>query len=68
MGELVTLAIKETPAVIDLLRQKFMAANPTAPSPTDQEVIDAYQSAFASSLAVDDAWRAAHPETPPPSA
>ena len=59
---LVNLAIEETPVVIELLRALFKKKNPTLPPPTDEEVIAAYESAYASSKAKDAAWLAAHPE------
>jgi hypothetical protein len=58
---LVNLAIAEAPAVIALLRAAFQKRDPSAPAPTDAEVIAAYQQAFVSSLAKDDAWLTAHP-------
>lgn len=61
MGPLVALAIQQAPAVIDLVRGLFAKHNPSAPVPTDAEVIQAYQAAFVSSLAKDEAWLAAHP-------
>lgn len=60
--QLVTLAIQETPAIIDGLKALFAKQQPDAPVPTDAEIIAAYQSAFVSSLAKDEAWLAAHPE------
>jgi len=62
MNPLILLALQQTPAIIDGLKALFHKTNPTAPVPTDAEIIAAYQSAFVSSLAKDDAWRAAHPE------
>ena len=59
---LIALAIKEAPAIIALLKERFGKQNPDVPSPTDAEVISAYESAFQSSLARDAAWLAAHPE------
>lgn len=60
--ELVNLAIQEVPGVIALLKSVFAKTNPDAPTPTNEDVIAAYQSALASSLAKDAAWLAAHPE------
>lgn len=59
---LIALAIQETPVIIETLRNLFKKHNPDASLPTDEEVIAAYQSAFASSVAKDEAWLAAHPE------
>ena len=64
MGTLLQLAITEAPNVIALLKDAFKKSNPGDPEPTDAEVIAAYNSAFASSIAKDDAWLAAHPEKP----
>lgn len=58
---LLQLAIEETPTVIEALRALFVRNNPDASVPTDQEIIDAYQAAFVSSVAKDDQWLAAHP-------
>lgn len=60
---LVNVAIQELPAVIDWLRSAFKKADPSAPDVTDAEVIAAYENAFASSVAKDERWLAAHPET-----
>lgn len=59
---LVTLAIQETPAIIDGLRALFAKQNPTVPLPTSEEIIAAYNAAFASSIARDEQWIAQHPE------
>lgn len=59
--QLLALAIQETPAIIDGLKALFAKQQPGAPVPTDAEIIAAYQSAFVSSLAKDEAWLAAHP-------
>lgn len=58
---LVEVALKELPGVIGALRSAFAAKHPGVPAPTDEEVIAAYQSALASSLAKDEAWLTAHP-------
>lgn len=62
MNPLILLAIKEAPSVIAFLKIQFAKANPEAPMPTDAEVITAYESAFASSIAKDDIWLATHPQ------
>jgi len=61
MNPLIALALQETPAILATLKALFATQNPDAPVPTDAEVIAAYQTAFVSSLAKDDAWLAAHP-------
>lgn len=60
--QLLALALQETPAIIGGLKALFAKTNPGAPVPTDAEIIAAYQSAFVSSLAKDEAWLAAHPQ------
>jgi hypothetical protein len=60
--ELVNLAIQEAPAVIGALKSLFGKSNPGAPEPTSEEVIAAFNSAFASSVAKDEAYLAIHPE------
>ena len=59
---LLNIAIQEAPAVFAYLRGAFAATHPGDPQPTDAEVIAAYEAAFASSVAKDDAWLAAHPD------
>lgn len=59
---LVNIAIQELPELIAFLRIQFRKQNPTEPTPTNKEVIAAYESALASSLAKDAAWLALHPE------
>jgi len=58
--QLTQIAIKESPLIIEGLRALFKKAHPDAPSPSDAEVVAAYESAFRSSLAKDAAWLAAH--------
>jgi hypothetical protein len=62
MNPLLKIAIQEAPAVIAMLRGLFQQKNPSAPVPTDAEVFAAFEKAFNSSLAKDNAWLAAHPE------
>jgi hypothetical protein len=64
VNPLLALAIQEAPTMISALKDLFSKQNPDAPVPTDAEVIAAYNDAFASSLAKDEQWLAAHPETP----
>jgi hypothetical protein len=61
MNPLVALAIQETPALIALLRAGFVHAHPDQPEPTSEEVLAAYEAAFASSRAKDEAWLNIHP-------
>ena len=60
--QLIAIAIQNAPAAIALLRGFFVSANPSAPAPTDDEIIAAWNSGFASSIAKDEAWKAAHPK------
>jgi hypothetical protein len=62
VAPLVMLAIKEAPGIIRLLREAFARQHPTEPLPTDEEVIAAFDAAFKSSLAKDNAWLAMHPQ------
>jgi hypothetical protein len=64
-GLLLAAAIQELPAIIEGLRRLFTTDHPEVPAPTDAEVIEAFNAAYASSLAKDQAWLAAHPEPPP---
>lgn len=59
---LLNVAIQELPNALEFLRDAFKQRHPAAPDPTDAEVIAAFESAFRSSVAKDDAWLAAHPE------
>jgi hypothetical protein len=58
----VNLAIQEAPAVIAAFKSLFGSKNPGVPGPTSEEVIAAFNAAFASSLAKDEQWLSAHPE------
>ena len=62
MNPLILLAIKELPTIISGLRAVFHRAHPDEPVPTDEEVIAAFNLAYRSSLAKDEAWLAAHPD------
>jgi hypothetical protein len=59
---LLQLAIQETPALIAGIKSLFAKDNPDEPLPTNDEVIAAFDSAFRSSLAKDEAWLAVHTE------
>lgn len=59
--QLIEIAIAQAPSIVAGLKELFARDNPDAPIPTDQEVLDAATDAFVKSLAVDDAWLAAHP-------
>jgi hypothetical protein len=60
--DLITLAIQETPQIVDLLRSLFQKQQPDAPVPSEAEVMAAYQVAFTSTLAKDDFWLSTHRE------
>ena len=49
------------PGIFALIRANHAAAHPGAPEPTSAEVIAAFETAVAESLARGDAWLAAHP-------
>lgn len=61
MSTLATVAIQNLPGLIGFLKAAFQRQNPSAPVPTDEEVIAAYQQALASSLAKDAFWLSQHP-------
>jgi hypothetical protein len=63
LNPVVALAIEQAPNAIKLLMDAFASRHPNEPQPTSEEVEAAWQSAFTSSLAKDDAWLAAHPRT-----
>lgn len=54
-------AMTVLPGIIAMIRENHRQANPDAPALTDQEVLEAFQQAVASSLAKGEAWLAAHP-------
>lgn len=64
LSSVINVAIANLPGIIAAIRERHKEANPDTPALTDEEVMAALQSAIASSLAKDDAWRAAHPESP----
>lgn len=51
------------PSVVDLVKTLFVQKNPDLPPPTSAEVILAFNSAVAKSLAADDFWLSMHPPT-----
>jgi hypothetical protein len=61
MIPLITTIDAALPGIFALLRANHAAANPGAPVPTSAEVIAAFESAVAQSLARGDAWLVAHP-------
>ena len=68
MSEATTLAVINTvtvvlPSVIGLIKSLTAQQNPELPAPTDAEVLAAFESVVAKSLAADEAWLAAHPKT-----
>jgi hypothetical protein len=63
-AQILTTAIGALPAVAGVIRDLFVQQHPGTPPPTDEQVIAALQAWAVSSLAIDDAWRAAHPLPP----
>ena len=64
MNPLIALAVQELPGLISYLKLMFAKQNPTAPMPSDMEIIAAYQVALADSLTVDADWLTKHPPQP----
>ena len=62
MNPLIQIAIQEVPNLIAWLKETFAKKHPDAPVPTDDEVLAAYESAFAASLAKDEVWLRLHHE------
>ena len=62
MNPLLLLAIKEMPNIIDFVKSAFVKANPGAPMPTSEEVLQMTAQAITSSLAKDENWLKAHPQ------
>jgi len=62
MAPLVAVLIQQMPQLIAFAREAFAHANPGEPTPTDEAIIAAYQSALTSSLAKDEEWLRFHPE------
>lgn len=64
-GNLIGVAIEETPKLIALLKDVFGKKHPDTAQPTDLEIVVAWNTAFTSSLNKDQAWLAAHPSITP---
>lgn len=64
MNPLLVVALQEAPNVIELFRTMFLSQHPKEPTPTDEEVMAALESAFQSSRSKDEAWLKAHPSKP----
>jgi len=62
MGAIVPLVIEELPGILEIVKGIFSNANPEVTPPTDEEIMAAFEQAFQSSRAKDDAWLQAHPE------
>lgn len=58
---IVTTAINALPGILALLRANHTQQNPDAPPLTDADVLTALDAAVSSSVAKDEAWKAAHP-------
>jgi hypothetical protein len=61
MPSLIALLIQQLPGILQAVKDTFGQANPGIPPPTDEEILAAFEAAFQSSRAKDDAWLAAHP-------
>lgn len=57
---LIKSLIESLPNIIQEIKDLFKKKNPTAPEPTDAEVMAGLTQAFISSLAKDDAYLAIH--------
>lgn len=60
MPPLIALAIQEAPGLIAAFRELFHRQHPEEPSPSDEQIMAAFEAAYQSSRAKDDAWLAAH--------
>ncbi len=58
------LVLQQLPTLVDLIKSRHAAVNPSAAPLTDAEVLAALQQAIASSIAKDDQWLAAHGKKP----
>lgn len=61
---IISVVITELPSIITAIKDAFSAAHPDEQQPTSEDVIAAFDAAYQSSLAKDEAWLAAHPNTP----
>jgi hypothetical protein len=61
MIPLIATITEALPGIVALIRANHAKANPDAPIPTSEEIIAAFESAVAQSLARGDAWLTAHP-------
>lgn len=59
MNPIIQLIIEETPSLIALIREKLRKKDPNAPTPTSEEVIAAFEQAYADSYARDEMLKAA---------
>lgn len=60
-ASVLTAAIGAVPSIVHLVQGLFAQQQPGVPVPSSDQVIAALQEWAVSSLAIDDAWRAAHP-------
>ena len=63
---LIGVIIKELPALIGVVKDAFHKQQPGDPVPSEADIFVAFNAAFYSSLAKDEAWLAAHPPPPAP--
>jgi hypothetical protein len=61
LAALIGLITQEAPTIVAGVKSLFANQNPSAPVPTDAQVMAAFAAAFTASLAVDQNWLAAHP-------
>jgi plasmid stability protein len=61
VNELLALALRQLPDVIEAIKAHRAQADPTLPPLTDAEAIDILRQALDSTEAKDDLWLAAHP-------
>lgn len=58
MNPIVQLIIGEVPSIIALIQQRHADANPSAPPLTPQQIADAFEEAFTSTIAKDEMIKA----------